>query len=527
MAPMFQELINKWVNVNRSHYTGSGGLDRFSKSSSKHGEDRTAITATSSSMTTGTNPTLNSNVASSTKQASTMQSNQSISGSSRSRRRTSGMSAQSHGHQSYSGSNTSSRRSHPLGVTIQKGSPIRTPRVTSASMTMSVAQSGSNHSKRSLTSRKKDRTRSRLKKTLSQSDILKEKFDESKKKVLTPRHEHEHELEHESYDGVKPSTQGKSIGNRLADPPESVPINTGRFLNAATYSQQLHHQQQTHHHHGRSRRNSLETIDSASTCRKKEKRSSRARKHRDNVTQSHEPISAPLHRPIHPPFPQANHTPLYPQYSNPEHEAMAAFHQNRHILVQQQQQQQQQQHPPSAASDTHDSCEFCLEMEKKIMMMQSDIEYLRSVAINEEGICSSCHFNPEGDRLSSASTIASSTQQHYNNSHGVSSSQSISSFSTLSQKKKMYNHSHNNGHSTNATVTTVGTSSASLSQSPAFIHNNVIGNKIRESTALMEASQRLVDVTARHQQQIEQMTRERVSLISLYSFYVSSYINRI
>lgn len=143
------------------------------------------------------------------------------------------------------------------------------------------------------------------------------------------------------------------------------------------------------------------------------------------------------------------------------------------------------------------------------MMMQSDIEYLRSVAINEEGICSSCHFNPEGDRLSSASTIASSTQQHYNNSHGVSSSQSISSFSTLSQKKKMYNHSHNNGHSTNATVTTVGTSSASLSQSPAFIHNNVIGNKIRESTALMEASQRLVDVTARHQQQIEQMTRER------------------
>lgn len=99
---------------------------------------------------------------------------------------------------------------------------------------------------------------------------------------------------------------------------------------------------------------------------------------------------------------------------------------------------------PTARSNVAESkpCSYCEEAEGRLLAVQADLEYLRSVSLRNEYICNVCEN------------------------------------ASLSKRKKKYSRG------------------ASASNS--------------ESIALNEASQRLVEVTARHKRQIESMMRERV-----------------
>mmetsp|Transcript_7040 Transcript_7040/g.9039 ORF Transcript_7040/g.9039 Transcript_7040/m.9039 type:complete len:196 (+) Transcript_7040:668-1255(+) len=119
-------------------------------------------------------------------------------------------------------------------------------------------------------------------------------------------------------------------------------------------------------------------------------------------------------------------------------------------------------------------CPRCTEAEKYIFALEADIEYLRSVTLRNEFVCSRC----ENDDKS----ISSKSR----NSH-PKVSLSVSVGSTRKKREQ-----------------TSGGGGASVS-------NSVISTQPKpESMSLAEASQRLVDVTARHKRQIEQMAKERV-----------------
>jgi len=125
-------------------------------------------------------------------------------------------------------------------------------------------------------------------------------------------------------------------------------------------------------------------------------------------------------------------------------------------------------------------CPRCTEAEKYIFALEADIEYLRSVALRNEFVCSRC----ENDDKSISSKSRKSHQQPK-----VSSSVSVGS----TRKKRERTSGGGGG----------GGGGASVS-------NSVISTQPKpESMSLAEASQRLVDVTARHKRQIEQMTKER------------------
>lgn len=126
--------------------------------------------------------------------------------------------------------------------------------------------------------------------------------------------------------------------------------------------------------------------------------------------------------------------------------------------------------PPAHQHYQNQRCPSCDELERRLLAAYSDIEYLRTVALgNDEGsfVCNECGGEEGG----------SGPLQ------GLSSSMnSAVSSSSVSRRRKPGRTNH------------VGSAGSSVAS---------------ESLTLHEASQRLVEVTARHKRQIEQMTRER------------------
>ena len=116
-------------------------------------------------------------------------------------------------------------------------------------------------------------------------------------------------------------------------------------------------------------------------------------------------------------------------------------------------------------------CAQCDEMERNILALQADVEYLRATALQNEYICAECE-----------NQIPSSSSQNNINSSSASVASGKASVASSKRKSKK--------------------------------HRKLLANpdKLQESIALAEASQRLIDVNARHKRQIEQMTRETVSI---------------
>lgn len=111
-------------------------------------------------------------------------------------------------------------------------------------------------------------------------------------------------------------------------------------------------------------------------------------------------------------------------------------------------------------------CVHCVEMERHLLAMQSDLQYLRNMALKNEFVCTECASHQSGNAVSCSSSIASGKQ---------------STASERSRKKR------------------AAAAAAAAGNDP---------DKFQESAALAEASQRLMEVTERHKIQIEQMTRE-------------------
>ena len=123
------------------------------------------------------------------------------------------------------------------------------------------------------------------------------------------------------------------------------------------------------------------------------------------------------------------------------------------------------QHAPGA------SCTQCAVLEKQLMALQADLEYLRSVILQNEFICAECES--PGKRSSTSSAIPSS---------GASISSTKSKSSRKSRKK--------------------------YCSSNSFTQLGSEAQKTHESEALTDVSQRLMTVTSRHKRQVENMTKE-------------------
>jgi hypothetical protein len=125
------------------------------------------------------------------------------------------------------------------------------------------------------------------------------------------------------------------------------------------------------------------------------------------------------------------------------------------------------------------NCNSCEESSGRILALEADLEYLRAAALNSEYLCVSC------ERKSS----------HINSGSSVTSGRSIKS--SKSRHSKVSGRMMDSNHSL-GTRTTVSRKSR---QPDSILFSN-------ENLALAEASRRLVDITARHKRQVEHMSRE-------------------
>lgn len=470
MAPIFQELINKWVSVNRSHYTSGDksplpheAIKNISNRGKSHvqkirllEEECTAVTSASSAMTPGSNSA--SFVSTDNPRLNEVHT------------RSLDQGRPSQGYAYHEGQ---------LSRTIQSSLNQISPPPEKLD---NHNESDKIKSKRTTITRRKSKSTRGLRRTHSQSDLLLSKFDESEKK--SSKTSQPKQRQHDNFNGPP-------YDPTYANAPSVK--NKDRYLNTATFSQQWQQSQQNLHH----------THTPLKQKRKKKPQNAK---------------NSPSHLNPHQ---QPNHV------ADAEEEIMAVFHQNTtpqahpyHNVQPRTEIHRNPQGLPSAndhriAVDPQEPCQSCAEMEKKLMMMQSDIQYLRSLTLNDENICFSCRNYPDTDQLSCTSLISnpyhrqahlSHHQHHSSHHHNLQSTHTSSSFATAHKKKT---HSHLYQGSANSTVKTLST--AAMSQS-SFLHcdSSFCGDdKIKESGSLMEASQRLVDVTLRHQQQIEQMTKER------------------
>lgn len=143
----------------------------------------------------------------------------------------------------------------------------------------------------------------------------------------------------------------------------------------------------------------------------------------------------------------------------------------------------QSQHHGHGTADSK-SCDQCTILEKQLIALQADLDYLRSIIAQNEFICAECEApsssKGSSKRRSSSAAVPSSGAS-------VSSTKSKKSISTSASRK--------------VKKSKFG-SSTQLSQLSGD------ADKPHESDALNDASQRLMAVTSRHKRQIEQMTKE-------------------
>lgn len=478
MSNVFQELINRWVHVNRSHYGVSSDRSISPRKLKARGElriipgeERTAVTTASTVMPSNEGP---SNAIVNTMTTTGNLTNVTIDTTSRSEL----PSNQGHGKDSIGKQNERKEKSshgfqgpdknHPSCIYHHGGSSIRTPRfmnslhiaksktdppvlplvlpingqhshknhqnlhsqVSSSSHVDANESKSKSKSKRSekSSSRKKDKLSSStrysatksskrtLRRTHSQSDLLKEQFDE-KEKEENSRKKHQQKRRYTS-----PYMDEMAYGHQM-NPPFPNPQHGYPFVPNPT---------------GRG--------DPSRDL------------HQDHRRFSRMDLPPPLSPSGHPPCSDFMRHQPHSHYSHhsPPHqkEEMNAYHPDKPMLAQaRQQEHHHHMHHPKPAyirdplpSPPHLPCKSCLEMEKKLMMMQSDIEYLRSIALNNENTCASCH------------------NSYVDETDGINNQDQFGSYG---------------------------------------------GELIRENASLLEGSQRIVDLTARHQQQIEQMAKER------------------
>jgi len=138
-------------------------------------------------------------------------------------------------------------------------------------------------------------------------------------------------------------------------------------------------------------------------------------------------------------------------------------------------------------------CSQCQDLERRLLVMQSDVEYLRSLALDNEfggnvNKSISSLTKIKGNKLPAVIRCTCCDQQK--NHPSGSSVKSGTSNSVTSKHQRILKRQY------------------PTKDISCPIHSEDC-DKIRESAALMESSQRLIDNTTRHQAQIEQMTRER------------------
>lgn len=127
----------------------------------------------------------------------------------------------------------------------------------------------------------------------------------------------------------------------------------------------------------------------------------------------------------------------------------------------------------------------CEELRKQIVLLEADNDYLRSVALNSEYVCMSCEKRVNHNKaINSASSVASGR---------ASVKSSKSKHSVTSNKMNLSLHSGTSGRRKNGS---------------GWRNNNEPSTFLNENMALAESSQRLIDVTARHKRQIENMSKE-------------------
>lgn len=117
------------------------------------------------------------------------------------------------------------------------------------------------------------------------------------------------------------------------------------------------------------------------------------------------------------------------------------------------------------------------------MALQADLEYLRSVILQNEFICAECEA--PGGKKGAAAGLASSGASV---SSSKSKSYSVSSSSRKNKSKSKYGSSN------------------------SIVNLGADAEKVHESEALTDASERLMTVAARHKRQVEHMTKETVSI---------------
>ena len=142
-------------------------------------------------------------------------------------------------------------------------------------------------------------------------------------------------------------------------------------------------------------------------------------------------------------------------------------------------------------------CLHCKEADDKIQALESDLEYLRLVALKSEFTCVECDNNSHNNnmpRVNSSVSLASGKTSKSNRSN--------SRVSVASGKHSMTSGMYSS---------TTGTSKRK-DKKGRHVFVDGMNHKLPEPVALAESSQRLMDVTARYKRQIENMTRETVSL---------------
>ena len=124
----------------------------------------------------------------------------------------------------------------------------------------------------------------------------------------------------------------------------------------------------------------------------------------------------------------------------------------------------------------------CEELNKRIISLEADIEYLRCVSLNSEYVCASCEKRSSNNlAVNSSSSVASGRTS-------VKSNKSRHSSSVASNVMNLSMHSGTSGR--RKSVTSRRTNGVDPSSA------------IHENMALAESSQRLLDVTLRHKRQI-------------------------
>ena len=284
-------------------------------------------------------------------------------------------------------------------------------------------------------------------------------------------------------------------------PQQEAPPNTGQYLNEAAFVQHIQRQRAAAIATQQQQLQAAGSVVSSVTGAGKSKKSSKTRRRSDEGlpldVSAYIPVSAPeSHRALYPGSQQQQKEQQQPPPPL-HHQMLTAPMRNQYSYGQPAHSSQQQQASPSVGRGGYvitgpgivqphphapggASCAQCSVLERQLMSVQADLEYLRSVILQNEFVCAECEA-PGGKKaaagLPSSGASAASTK---------SKSYSVSSSSRKSKSKSKYGSSN------------------------SILQLGSDAERAQESEALTDASQRLMTVAARHKRQVEHMTKETV-----------------